>query len=85
MQDLEILQICIFSIDVELDSGHRDIEVDAIKDLAESRAVFPSRVSDYHAGQELRPEGHCAGEGSNLPSSALFNFGNVQLEKVVEP
>lgn len=37
LQDLEILQICVFCINVELDSSHRDIEIDAIEDLAESR------------------------------------------------
>ncbi len=40
LKDLEVLQVCVLGIDIEFDSGHRDIEVDAVKDLAESRTVF---------------------------------------------
>ena len=39
MQDLKILQVCIFGIDVELHSGHWDIEINAVKYLAESCSV----------------------------------------------
>ncbi len=36
LEDLEILQVCVFGIDVALDSVHGDIHIDAVKDLAES-------------------------------------------------
>ncbi len=42
LEDLEILQISVFGIDVELDPCHRNIEVDTIKDLAESSTVLGS-------------------------------------------
>ncbi len=35
LQDLEILYVGILCVDVELDSGHRDIEEDAVIDLAQ--------------------------------------------------
>ena len=37
LEDLEVLQICVLGVHIELDSGHWDIEVDTIEDLAESR------------------------------------------------
>lgn len=37
LQDLKILQVCVFGIDIKFDSGHRDIKVNAVEDLAESR------------------------------------------------
>jgi hypothetical protein len=36
LQYLEILYVGIFAVDVELDAGHRDIEINAVEDLAES-------------------------------------------------
>jgi hypothetical protein len=69
LKDFEILQVCVFGIDVELNSGHRDIEVDAVEHLAESRTALlldPSQgatESTLHAGRE-----------ASLPSSALFDL-----------
>lgn len=40
LEYLEVLQVCVLGINVELDPGHRDVEIDAVEDLAESRAVF---------------------------------------------
>lgn len=45
LQDLEVLEVCIFGVDVELDAGHWDIKVDAVKDLAKSRSVCLSALS----------------------------------------
>lgn len=41
LQDLEIRDVCIFSVDVELDTGHRHVEEDAVVDLAEGSAAEP--------------------------------------------
>jgi len=38
LQDFEILYVGIFGIDIKLDSRHRDVEVDAVEDLAEGGA-----------------------------------------------
>ena len=38
LQDLKVLEVCVFGVDVELDAGHWDIKVDAVKDLAKSRS-----------------------------------------------
>lgn len=35
LEDLEVLQICVFGIDIEFDPGHGNIEIDAVKNLAE--------------------------------------------------
>lgn len=40
LQNLKVLQICILRVDVELHPGHRQIEVDTVEDLAESRTVL---------------------------------------------
>jgi hypothetical protein len=40
LKDFKILKVCVFSIDVELHSGHRDIEVNTVENLAESRTMF---------------------------------------------
>ena len=60
MQDLKILQVCVFGIDVKLDSGHGDIEVNAVEDLAESRTALPS--TDWQGAIE----GACRGARSKL-------------------
>lgn len=39
LQDLEVLQVGIFGVDVELDTSHWDIKIDAVEDLAQSRSV----------------------------------------------
>jgi hypothetical protein len=40
LKDLKILKVCVFSIDVELHSSHRDIEINAVENLAQSRTMF---------------------------------------------
>lgn len=40
LQDLEVLDVGVFSVDIELDAGHGHIEKDAVVDLAKGRAVF---------------------------------------------
>lgn len=39
MQDLEVLNVGIFSVDVELDARHGHITEDAVVDLAEGGSV----------------------------------------------
>lgn len=39
LQDLEVLDVCIFALDVELDTRHGHIEEDAVKDLTESGTI----------------------------------------------
>lgn len=38
-EDLEVLEVGVFGIDVELDTAHWDIEEDAVVDLAEGGAA----------------------------------------------
>lgn len=35
LQDLEVLDVGVFGVDVEFDARHGDVEVDAVVDLAE--------------------------------------------------
>ena len=65
MQDLKILQICVFGIDVELDPGHRYVEVDTIEDLAESRTALLSAgwqgaLEENPAAGRPYPVPHCS-------------------------
>jgi hypothetical protein len=62
LQDLKILQVCVFGIDIKLDSGHRDIEINAVEDLAECRTAFQT-VSRLARGSGSEP---CCGGGSKL-------------------
>lgn len=61
MKNLEVLQICIFGIHVELNAGHRNIEVDAVEDLAECRSGFEF-VNNRWIGA-----GKIVGEGETHP------------------
>ncbi len=79
LEDLEVLDIGIFRVDVELDARHGHVEEDAVVDLAESGTVGGSTVS---LGDSLRS---CGGGAKNLPRSALLDFGDVELQKAVEP
>ncbi len=56
LQDLEVLDVGILGVDIELDSGHGDIEEDAIVDLAKgsSGAKLRSAQRSWCAG-----EGYC--------------------------
>lgn len=40
LEYLEVLEVGVFGIDIELDSGHRDIKKDAVKDLAEGSTAW---------------------------------------------
>lgn len=67
LEDFEVLQICIFGVDVELDSSHGDIKVDTIEDLAERRAtqklaVVPEGYGDWGLWGRGRtyPVPHCS-------------------------
>jgi hypothetical protein len=73
LQDLKILQVCVFGIDVKLDSGHRDIEVNAVEDLAKCRTASTCQ----QAGQGVIDERSGARGELNLPSSTLFDLGYV--------
>ena len=64
MENLEVLQICVFGIDVKLDPGHWHVEVDAVKDLAESGTAVAEVVSKYWQPGVIK-EGQSAGR-SNL-------------------
>jgi hypothetical protein len=72
LQDFKILQVCVFGIDVKFDSGHRDIKVNAIEDLAESRTA-----SCQPGWQGVTEEKTAAGPEANLPSSALLDLGYI--------
>jgi hypothetical protein len=72
LQDLKILQVCVFSIDVKLDSGHWDIEVNAVEDLAERRTACCQP-----GWQGVIDEKTAAGQEANLPSSALLDLGYI--------
>lgn len=39
LEDLEILEVGVFGVDVELDTRHWDVEVDRIEDLAKSSSA----------------------------------------------
>ena len=62
LQDLKILQVCVFGIDVKFDSGHWNIEINAVEDLAECRTALQA-VSRLARGN--RGEARC-GAGSKL-------------------
>jgi hypothetical protein len=78
LKDLEVLQVCVLSIDVELDPRHGYIEIDTVKDLAESRTVFAAVLVTLRQ-PGVNQEGHCAGKCFALPSSTLLNLGDIQL------
>lgn len=81
LQDLEILNVGIFTVGVELDSGHGHVHVDAVEYLAEGGTADVLGQLDH--GRLAR---HIAGEGSwNSPSSALLNLGDVELQEAVQP
>lgn len=76
------MQIRIFGIDAEFNSGHRYIKVDTVEDLAQGSTAFEgvSPISSLNSDRKDR-----AAVGFNSPSTALFNLSDVQLEEVVEP
>ena len=84
LKNFEILQVCILSIDIELYSGHWYVEVDTIKDLAESRATSTRGVSAYLGGRG-HPGNLIACRAQDLPSTTLLDLCDIQLKEVVEP
>ena len=53
LEDLEVLEVRVFGVHVELDSGHGNVEVDAVEYLAESRTVcHPGSVLGWVGGTE---------------------------------
>jgi len=40
LKDFEVLKVGIFRVDVELDSSHRNIKIDAVKNLTQSSSEF---------------------------------------------
>ena len=84
LKNLEILQVCILSIDIELYPGHWYVEIDTVKDLAESRATSTRGVSAYHGGRG-HPGILIAGSIQDLPSTTLLDLCDIQLKEVVEP
>jgi hypothetical protein len=40
LEDLEVLQVRVLGIDIKLDSGHRNIEIDTVENLAEGRTMY---------------------------------------------
>jgi hypothetical protein len=58
LQNFEVLQICIFGVDIEFDSGHGYVEEDAVEYLAESSSVV------LLARNRLKG---CGGKGSTYP------------------
>ena len=67
LEDLEVLQVRVLSVDVELDTSHWDVHVDGVEDLAKSRSIacqysallsHNSKIILFTAlslGQDMRP------------------------------
>ena len=58
LQYLEVLQVCVFGVNIELDSGHRNIKVNAVENLAEGRTV---QVSECKADKGNLEASDCGG------------------------
>lgn len=59
LEDLEVLEVRILGIHVELHSGHGNIEVDTVEDLAECGTIFQGsviRLGGGHGGVERGDE-----------------------------
>jgi hypothetical protein len=52
LKDFEVLKVGIFGVDIKFDSSHRNIKIDAVKDLAESSSEF-EMVSKQQPGKEV--------------------------------
>ena len=112
MEDLEVLEVSVFGVDVELDTRHWDVEVDRVEDLTKSRSatllvlkLHP--ISIYDASGLCHSHVTCIscavagdvvvrhGKGTdggvlrgvvcNIPSSALLNLSDIQLQQAVKP
>lgn len=58
LQNLEVLYVGIFCVDVEFDSGHGDISENTVVHLAESRTVSFHRVAVSFLTMYIRLTGH---------------------------
>jgi len=76
------LYVCIFAADVKLHSRHGDVKENAVVDLAESSAVVGGVecIVSFGCSDSSAGEGH-----PSLPSTALLDLGDVELQKAVEP
>ena len=56
MEDLEVLQVCVFGVDIEFDSRHWHIEVNTIEDLAQGRTAKEtvSRMKQYTINRAMK-------------------------------
>lgn len=60
LEDLEVLQVCVFGIYIELDASHGNIEVDTVEDLAKRRAVSRLSTLEGKIVGEAYPVPHCS-------------------------
>lgn len=58
LEDLEVLEVGVFGVDVELDTRHWDVEVDRVEDLAKSGSATLSVLS-LHPIPIHDPSGLC--------------------------
>ena len=75
-QNFEVLQVRIFGVDGEFDPGHGHVEEDAVIYLTERCAVL--KIGSEKARR-------CWLCRCHAPCSALFDFGDVQLQQAVHP
>lgn len=97
LQDLEILNVGIFGVDVELDTRHGHITKNAIVHLAESgtassslESIILPHISLAHlAGRCTRASSQklveVVGLESYVPSSTLLDLGHIELQEAVQP
>lgn len=100
LQDLEILNVGIFGVDIELDTRHGHITKNAIVHLAEGGTastslesmIFPHMSSTHLVGRCTRANPVtqklvevAVGLDSYVPSSTLLDLGHVELQEAVQP
>ena len=67
LQDLEILNVCPFRVDVKLDSGHGNVHEDAVEDLAEGRAGMAEQLDAGLVSSRERGKGEGGGGAYPVP------------------
>lgn len=101
LQDLEILNIGVFGVDVELHTRHGHIAKNAIVHLAEGGAISSSLdsiiifplLASTHLVVRYTPSspvsqgviGAVVGLESYVPSSTLLDLGHIELQEAVQP
>lgn len=73
LEDLEVLEVGVFSVDVELDTRHWDVEVDRVEDLAKSRSVALSVLS-LHPISVHDPSGPCHSHVTRISCVVAVKF-----------